>query len=141
MTELEGKMTSKLPTSKVNTIMKSSSDVENVSRESSVIMAKAAEMFIRALTQEGYIETNNGKKLDYKHLANVVHTDEKYNFLRDILPKKITVLEFKKIMEKKLAAERGSDGEASSSSDDETSSSSSGSGEEEESDADDSSSK
>ncbi|XP_030763140.1 nuclear transcription factor Y subunit C-6 [Sitophilus oryzae] len=115
---MDSKLTSTkpvLPVGRVNTIMKSSSDVEIVSKESSVIMSKAAELFIRSLTQEGYSETNQGRKLDYKHLSNVVHSDEKYNFLRDILPKKITVLEFKKIMAKKEAAERGSDGEDSSS--------------------------
>lgn len=119
---MEGKVPSKLPISKVNTIMKSSSDVENVSKESSIVMARAAEMFIRALAQEGYAETNNGKKLDYKHLSNVVHSDEKYNFLRDILPKKITVLEYKNIMTKKLAAEKERNSEDSSSSDDGSSS-------------------
>lgn len=122
---MEGKVLTKLPISKVNTIMKSSSDVENVSKESSIIMSKAAEMFIRTLAQEGYSETNGGKKLDYKHLTNVVHSDEKYNFLRDILPKKITVLEYKKMMERKKAAENRSDGEESSSDDDSSSSSSS----------------
>lgn len=117
-----------IPVARVNTIMKSSSDVENVSKESSIIMSKAAEIFIKALSQEGYNETNNGKKLDYRHLSNVVHSDEKYNFLRDILPKKITVLQFKQLMAKKEANENKiSDEEESSSSDDESSSSSSSS--------------
>ncbi|XP_060523191.1 chromatin accessibility complex protein 1 [Cylas formicarius] len=95
-----------LPISRISTIMKSSSDVETVSRESSVLMSKATELFIKNLTQEGYNRTNKGKKLDYKHLAQVVHNDEKYNFLRDILPKKITVLEYKKILASRDAPER-----------------------------------
>lgn len=114
---MDAKFTTKpvLPVGRVNTIMKSSSDVETVSKESSVIMSKATELFIRSLTQEGYNETNRGRKLDYKHLSSVVHSNERYNFLRDILPKKITVLEFKKLMAAKQAVERGSDAEETSS--------------------------
>lgn len=95
--------------------MKSSSDVENVSKESSVIMSKAAEIFINTLTKEGYKMSNDAKRLDYKHLASVVHQDEKYNFLRDILPKKITVLEFKEIMARKKALEENGSGKDDSS--------------------------
>lgn len=95
--------------------MKSSSDVENVSKESSVIMSKAAEIFINTLTKEGHKMSKDAKRLDYKHLASVVHQDEKYNFLRDILPKKITVLQFKEIMARKKALEeKGSGNEDSS---------------------------
>ncbi|KAF7265683.1 hypothetical protein GWI33_020767 [Rhynchophorus ferrugineus] len=114
---MDAKFTTKpvLPVGRVNTIMKSSSDVETVSKESSVIMSKATELFIRSLTQEGYNETNSGRKLDYKHLSSVVHSNERYNFLRDILPKKITVLEFKKLMAAKQAVERTSDAEETSS--------------------------
>lgn len=90
-----------LPVSRINTIMKSSSDVDTVGKMSSFLMCKATELFIRNLALEGYKISNNAKKLDYKHLAEVVHHNEKYNFLRDIMPKKITVLEYKKIMAKK----------------------------------------
>jgi len=117
MEEKKSVTKSMLPVGRVNTIMKSSSDVENVSKESSVIMSKAAEMFIKALTQEGYNETDTGKKLDYKHLSNVVHAEEKYNFLRDILPKKITVLQFKELMARKQAMKDQSSDEESSSDD------------------------
>lgn len=90
-----------LPVSRINTIMKSSSDVDTVGKISSLLMCKATELFIRNLALEGYKISNHAKKLDYKHLAEVVHNSEKYNFLRDIMPKKITVLEYKKIMERK----------------------------------------
>lgn len=90
-----------LPVSRIYTIMKSSSDVEMVTKESSHLMCKATELFIKALTKEGFKNSNNAKKLDYKHFADIVHSQEKYNFLRDIMPKKITVLEYKKIMAKK----------------------------------------
>lgn len=90
-----------LPVSRINTIMKSSSDVDTVGKISSLLMCKATEMFIKNLALEAYKISNNAKKLDYKHLAEVVHKNEKYNFLRDIMPKKITVLEYKKIIAKK----------------------------------------
>ncbi|KAJ8928132.1 hypothetical protein NQ314_019358 [Rhamnusium bicolor] len=76
---------------------------------------------------EGYKTTHNGKKLDYKNLAEIVHADDKYEFLRDIMPKKITVLEFKRIMARKMGNDRDTskddEDSSSSSSDDEDSSS------------------
>ncbi|XP_044253196.1 chromatin accessibility complex protein 1 [Tribolium madens] len=90
-----------LPIVRINTIMKSSSDAENISRESSLMMAKAAELFIKMLAQEGF-KLSTGKKLDYKHLAEVVNRDEKYEFLQDIMPKKITYAEYKKMQEGQL---------------------------------------
>ncbi|KAL1494990.1 hypothetical protein ABEB36_010486 [Hypothenemus hampei] len=108
---------------RINTIMKSSSDVETVSRESSVIMSKATELFIRTFCLEGYTETNKGKKLDYKHLSNIVHRDDKYKFLRDIMPKKITLQQYNEIMARKQGQDENSDDENCSSIDDEESSS------------------
>ncbi|XP_056642875.1 chromatin accessibility complex protein 1 [Diorhabda carinulata] len=116
-----------LPVSRINTIMKSSSDVDTVDKESSLLMCKATELFIRTLALEGYNNANRAKKLDYKHLAEVVHVDEKYNFLRDIMPKKITVLEYKNIMARKEAIEndvKKEEATSSDSSDDEEDSSS-----------------
>lgn len=109
--------------------MKSSSDVEMVDKESILLMCKAAELFIKNLATESYQTTDNAKKLDYKNLAQIVHSDDKYEFLRDIMPKKITVLEFKRLMAKKQAEEGGKkDDEMSSSSEDDDSSSSSSTG-------------
>ncbi|XP_074035990.1 chromatin accessibility complex protein 1 [Leptinotarsa decemlineata] len=114
-----------LPVSRINTIMKSSSDVDTVDRESSMMMCKATELFIRTLALEAYNTANKAKKLDYKHLAEVVHTEERYNFLRDIMPKKITVAEYKKIMARKQGAnDKDKEESSSSSSDDEEDSSS-----------------
>lgn len=106
-----------LPVSRINTIMKSSSDVDTVGKVSSLIMCKATELFIKNLALESYKISNNAKKLDYKHLAEVVHSYEKYNFLRDIMPKKITVLEYKKIMAKKKGMNNEENNSKDSSSD------------------------
>ncbi|CAH1100798.1 unnamed protein product [Psylliodes chrysocephalus] len=118
-----------LPVSRINTIMKSSSDVDTVNKASSLLMCKATELFIRILALEAYKNANHAKKLDYKHLAEVVHNEEKYNFLRDIMPKKITVAEYKKIMARKQGLENDEkkDDESSSSSSDDEDDSSSGS--------------
>lgn len=114
--------------------MKSSSDVEMVDKESILLMCKAAELFIKNLATESYKTTDNAKKLDYKNLAQIVHLDDKYEFLRDIMPKKITVSEFKRIMAKKQAEEGGKrDANMSSSSEDDDSSSSSSSGDDDDS--------
>ncbi|XP_018570445.1 chromatin accessibility complex protein 1 [Anoplophora glabripennis] len=118
-----------LPATRISTIMKSSSDVEMVNKESIFLMCRAAELFIKHLATESYNTTGNGKKLDYKNLAQIVHSDDKYEFLRDIMPKKITVREFKRLMAKKQAEEGGKkDDKMSSSSEDDDSSSSTSSG-------------
>lgn len=116
------KMTSKpwghLPVSRITTIMKSSSDAEKISKQSSQLMTKAAELFIKTLTEEAYKLTDNGKKLDYKHLAEVVNGADRYEFLRDIMPKKITVLEYKKILAKKQQSDEVQSNSSSSSEED-----------------------
>lgn len=39
--------------------------------------------------------------MDYKNLANVVHKNERYEFLREIVPRKITVRQYRELMAKK----------------------------------------
>lgn len=68
-------------------------------------------------------------------MANVVHDDDRYEFLREMVPQKITVRKFRELMAKKQGSEKSSgkhnnsDSESSSgeSSDDENSSDSSSS--------------
>lgn len=50
--------------------------------------------------------------LEYKHIAEVVQEDDTLDFLRDIVPRKITVRQFKEMMAKKAA--RGDDSNESS---------------------------
>lgn len=113
---------SSLPLTRIQTIMKSCSDVVIVGKEASTIMCKATEHFIRLLTNEAYQYANNDKLFDYKHLTQVVHNNEKYEFLTDIVPKKITVLEFKRILARK---ERQVNGQNDSTSEDDEDASSS----------------
>ncbi|KAL3273686.1 hypothetical protein HHI36_015116 [Cryptolaemus montrouzieri] len=125
-----------LPLTRVCTIMKSSSDVENVGKESTIIMAKAAELFIKKLVMDGYNTMRGGagtnKTLQYQFLAEIVQSDDKYEFLRDMMPKKITVREYKKIMAKKNEEngvnKNGNSSDSSDSDSEDSSSSSSTSG-------------
>lgn len=57
------------------------------------------------------------KSLEYKHIANVVQEDDTLDFLREIMPRKITVRQFKELMAKKAAKGDGdSESESESSS-------------------------
>lgn len=42
-----------------------------------------------------------GKKLDYKDIAEIVQTDDRLDFLREMVPRKITVREFKELLKRK----------------------------------------
>lgn len=76
------------------------------------------ELFIKHLSTEA-LKESNGKKLEYNHLANYVHKTDKLDFLGEILPKKITVLEFKR----RLQQQKQGSASSSSSEDSEASSS------------------
>lgn len=55
------------------------------------------------MTQQTYKKNGNKKDLNYNDLSNFVQKEEKLEFLHQIVPKKITVKEFREILE------RGSD--------------------------------
>lgn len=57
-------------------------------------------MFIQELTKECYkLCDAKAKAVEYKQLAEYVQGQKKLEFLHQILPKKITVKEFRKIVE------------------------------------------
>lgn len=123
-----------LPLARIRTIMKSAPDADLISQEALVLVCRAAEMFIQQMTKESHMKSQKQNHLEYKDLAAVVAADEKLEFLASIIPKKITVKEYKK----RLAEESSSDD--ASYEDSEASESESGSEEEseeeDESDAD-----
>lgn len=96
ITAMSSKPWGALPIHRIYTIMKSSSEAENIGKESTLLMAKASELFIKMLAQEGF-KISNGKKVNYKDLAEIVNRDERYEFLRDIMPKKISYAEYKRL--------------------------------------------
>lgn len=67
-----------------------------------------------------------GKQIEYKHLAEVVNTSERYDFLTEIIPRKVTVRQFKKMLRDKnenRSSSEDSDSDDSDDSDSEDSSS------------------
>ncbi|XP_046673419.1 chromatin accessibility complex protein 1 [Homalodisca vitripennis] len=100
-----------LPVSRIRTIMKSSPDVENIGQDALHLVTKATELFVQFLSQEA-LKRCDSKELEYKQFAEVVQSSENMMFLREILPKKITVKEYKAMMEKNkenMDMEEGSD--------------------------------
>lgn len=113
-----------LPLSRIRTIMKSAPDADMISQEALVLVSRAAEMFIQYMTKESHKKSQRQNLLEYKDLAAVVAGDEKLEFLASIIPKKITVKEYKK----RLAEESSSDDGSNEDSDESGSESESGSG-------------
>lgn len=81
------------------------------------------ELFVTDLAKRAY--KNSGTNvLEYKHIADVVQEDDNLDFLREIMPRKITVREFKELMAKKAARGERSDESSEESSDESEESSS-----------------
>ncbi|KAL6255041.1 chromatin accessibility complex protein 1-like [Pogonomyrmex barbatus] len=108
----------RLPISRVKTIMKSSPSVDTVGQDGLYLVTKATELFIHYLTEEAHMQSNKGSSLDYKHLAEVVQTNDTLEFLREIMPRKITVRQFKEMMAAKEASHSSSSSSSSESSSD-----------------------
>ncbi|XP_012267634.1 chromatin accessibility complex protein 1 [Athalia rosae] len=121
-----------LPLSRVKTIMKSSPYVETVGQDCLFLVAKATELFIHHLSSEAHSLGKKGHTLDYKNVAEVVQSNETLDFLREIIPRKITVREFKELMAKKNPPSSDSSSSESSSDSDTDSESDSASSHEDE---------
>ncbi|KAK0163080.1 hypothetical protein PV327_006791 [Microctonus hyperodae] len=107
----------RLPLSRVKTIMKSSPHVESIGQDGLFVVTKATEMFIHYLTEEAHKQSRKASSLEYKNLAEVVQTNETLEFLKEIMPRKITVRQFKELMAEKEAAARSSSDSSDSDSD------------------------
>ncbi|XP_043666831.1 chromatin accessibility complex 16kD protein [Vespula pensylvanica] len=110
----------RLPISRVKTIMKSSPYVDTVGQDGLYLVTKATELFIHYLTEEAHMQNNKGNNLDYKHLAEVVQTNDTLEFLREIMPRKITVRQFKEMMAAKSSNSSSSESSSDSDSDSES---------------------
>uniref|UniRef100_A0A4W5LMB0 Chromatin accessibility complex protein 1 n=1 Tax=Hucho hucho TaxID=62062 RepID=A0A4W5LMB0_9TELE len=89
-----------LPMTRVKLIMKSSPDVSSINQEALLLTTKATELFVQHLALSSF---NNGPGKDqtllYSDLANTVEEKETFQFLTDILPKKILVRDYLKLLE------------------------------------------
>ncbi|KAF9803523.1 hypothetical protein SFRURICE_005825 [Spodoptera frugiperda] len=108
-----------LPLSRVKTIMKSSPDVEAVGAEPLYLVTKVTELFVTDLAKRAFKNSKN-TFLEYKHIAEVVQEDDTLDFLREIMPRKITVRQFKEMMAKKAAKNGNSDDSSEESSEEES---------------------
>ncbi|XP_057684260.1 chromatin accessibility complex protein 1 [Corythoichthys intestinalis] len=90
-----------LPISRVRLIMKSSPDVSNINQEALFLTTKATELFVQHLALSSF-NNSQGKEsnsLSYSDLANAAEEMETFQFLTDILPKKILASEYLKSLE------------------------------------------
>ncbi|XP_041975608.1 chromatin accessibility complex 16kD protein [Aricia agestis] len=97
-----------LPLSRVKTIMKSSPEVDAVGPEPLYVVTKVTELFVLDLAKRAF-KTSKSNSLDYKHIAEIVQQDDTLDFLREIMPRKITVRQYKELMAKKAAKGDNSD--------------------------------
>ncbi|XP_027031698.1 chromatin accessibility complex protein 1 [Tachysurus fulvidraco] len=91
-----------LPISRVKLIMKSSPDVSCINQDALFLTTKATELFVQHLALTSY-NNGSGKQdgtLSYSDLANAVEETEPFQFLTDILPRKILARDYLKSMEK-----------------------------------------
>ncbi|XP_062846744.1 chromatin accessibility complex protein 1 [Trichomycterus rosablanca] len=90
-----------LPVSRVKLIMKSSPDVSCIYQDALFLTTKATELFVQHLALTSY-NTGSGKDdgtLSYSDLANTAEEIETFQFLTDILPKKILARDYLKSLE------------------------------------------
>ncbi|XP_063700998.1 chromatin accessibility complex protein 1 [Culicoides brevitarsis] len=97
-----------LPLARIRTIMKSAPDADMISQEALMMVCRASEMFIQQMTKESHKKSQKPNLLEYKDLAAVVASNEKLEFLASIIPKKITVREFKKRLAEESSSDEGS---------------------------------
>uniref|UniRef100_A0AAG5D684 Transcription factor CBF/NF-Y/archaeal histone domain-containing protein n=1 Tax=Anopheles atroparvus TaxID=41427 RepID=A0AAG5D684_ANOAO len=96
---MDNERLTQLPMARIRTVMKTSPDMGNINQEALFLMCRAAEMFIEHMAKGAH--RAGSKSLEYKDLAEYVEKDDNLEFLQQILPKKITVKEYKKLMAKK----------------------------------------
>ena len=89
--------------------MKSSPDVANISQESVFLITKATEHFVEHIARTTVETTQEDKAVTYNMLADIVDEDETLQFLQDIIPRKIKVKDFEKLMQKRKQSDEEDD--------------------------------
>ncbi|CAH8509040.1 unnamed protein product [Schistosoma turkestanicum] len=82
----------RIPAFRTRLMMKSSPDVDCVSSDSVVCLSKATEMFVSELVSSAV--RGNRSELTYKDLSRLQCHLDRYSFLADVLPQKITAREW-----------------------------------------------
>ncbi|XP_051878687.1 chromatin accessibility complex protein 1 [Pristis pectinata] len=101
-----------LPLSRVRLIMKSCPDVSSINQDALFLTAKATELFVQHLATYAYKSSSSEKKeLAYNDLADCVENSDTFQFLADILPKKILASEYLKMLEEEKRGIGGAEGD------------------------------
>ncbi|XP_014720500.1 chromatin accessibility complex protein 1 [Equus asinus] len=92
-----------LPLSRIRVIMKSSPEVSSINQEALVLTAKATELFVQYLATYSYRHGSGKEKkaLTYSDLSHTAEESETFQFLADILPKKILASKYLKMLKEK----------------------------------------
>ncbi|XP_044100831.1 chromatin accessibility complex protein 1 [Neovison vison] len=92
-----------LPLSRIRVIMKSSPEVSSINQEALVLTAKATELFVQHLAACSYRRGSGRerKALTYTDLSKTAEESETFQFLADILPKKILASKYLKMLKEK----------------------------------------
>ncbi|KAM4864678.1 chromatin accessibility complex protein 1 [Thomomys bottae] len=106
-----------LPLSRIRVIMKSSPEVSSINQEALVLTAKATELFVQYLASHSYRHGSGKEKkaLTYSDLANTAEESETFQFLADILPKKILASKYLKMLKEKQEEEEENEDDESGS--------------------------
>ncbi|KAI2796103.1 hypothetical protein RDWZM_000264 [Blomia tropicalis] len=94
------KRMSRVPLSRVSSIMRSSPNLTTVKNDAVALTAHAAELFVRDLVQRTYQHVDLKSELKYEDLADFIASSD-INFLKDIIPKTITVAEYYELQKKR----------------------------------------
>ncbi|XP_032078767.1 chromatin accessibility complex protein 1 [Thamnophis elegans] len=91
-----------LPLSRIRVIMKSSPEVSSINPDAIFLTAKATELFVQYLATYAYKhgQDNEQKALTYTDLSQTVQNSDTFQFLADIVPKKILASKYLKMLEK-----------------------------------------
>ncbi|GBM56445.1 hypothetical protein AVEN_273204-1 [Araneus ventricosus] len=95
-----------LPLSRIKRVMKSSSEVGNITNEACFVMSKATEGFVALLLRRALKASSNKMQVDYPDLANVVSNNDSMEFLVDFIPPKIKGREYLEILKRVEEHER-----------------------------------
>ncbi|XP_039377036.1 chromatin accessibility complex protein 1 [Mauremys reevesii] len=91
-----------LPLSRIRVIMKSSPEVSSINQDALFLTAKATELFVQYLATYSYKHGRGKEKraLTYSDLSHTAEESEIFQFLADILPKKILASKYLKMLER-----------------------------------------
>lgn len=91
---------------------------DQITIEANYLVCSATEIFIRKLVRDAFQANKEDKEtLDYRNLAKYVQDHEDLDFLHAVLPNKITVKDYKKILAEETEKEANSESDYESSED------------------------